>query len=486
MKSKLLRKYFTAATALIMSSVLFLGGALCWQVYKYSIEEKQLFLVNKAEQIAEVTSSYLSAYSMFSQKSFEFFLTSVTDGGSIHVLICAQDGQIVMTSDDTDRAYMGMYLDEKIVEKVATERAYSAVGNLGGLYKGGNYTVALPVTNQLSRDVGYIFVTAPMSSMRELLYDVLHMFILSALTVLVLAAVLSYLAVKNMTKPIKQISSAAKKFAQGEFSTRVPVNRDDEIGEMMLAFNNMADSLERSEELRRSFVANVSHELRSPMTSISGFVDGILDGTIEVDKQEKYLTIVSNEVKRLSRLVSRMLDITRLQSKDVAADSTWFDMCELIRRVIIGFESRMEEKGLHMDVQLCEYSVKICANEDMIYQAVYNLAENAIKFSSEGGTISINLGKRGGRVYFSIKNQGETIPQDQLSAVFDRFHKTDHSRGNDKTGLGLGLYIVKTIINQHRGDVGVTSRDNQTEFSFIIPVEPKAKRTSDGDAKKNV
>lgn len=476
MRNNLLRKYFFAATALIMISVIVLGGAMGWQGYKYSIKEKRQMLENKAVQIAGLTTDLLRNYSALRENSFKFILSSVTEGGMVHVLISSTDGQIVMTSDDTTRAYNGSYINESIIKKLAESGYYSGVGSLGGLYKGSNYTVAVPAENSLGQYAGYVFVTAPMSSMRELLYDILRMFILSAITVLLLAAMIAYLAVRGMTRPIKGISSAAKSFAQGEFNTRVPVTRSDEIGEMQLAFNNMADSLERSEELRRSFVANVSHELRSPMTSIGGFVDGILDGTIPEERREHYLRIISGEVKRLSRLVSRMLDITRLQAKDVSADSAWFDMCELIRRVIVGFEERMKEKELDMDVALCAYSVNICANEDMIYQAVYNLTENAIKFSKPQSKISIALSVRGGKVYFSIQNRGETIPPDELCCVFDRFHKTDRSRGNDKTGLGLGLYIVKTIVNQHRGDVGVKSHEGLTEFSFTLPVECRAKR----------
>ncbi len=482
MKNNLLRKYFFSATALIMISVIILGGTMGWQGYKYSIKEKRQTLENKAVQIAGLTTDLLRNYSALRENSFKFMLSSVAEGGMVHVLISSTDGQVVMTSDDTPRAYNGAYINDSIIKKLAENGYYSGVGSLGGLYKGSNYTVAVPAENSLGQYAGYVFVTAPMSSMRELLYDILKMFILSALAVLLLAALISYLAVRSLTRPIKRISSAAKSFAQGEFKVRVPVTSSDEIGEMELAFNNMADSLERSEELRRSFVANVSHELRSPMTSIGGFVDGILDGTIPEERQEHYLKIISDEVKRLSRLVSRMLDITRLQAKDVSAESTWFDMCELTRRVIVGFEERMKEKALDMEVSFCAYSVSVCANEDMIYQAVYNLTENAIKFSEPGSTISVGLYVRGGKVYFSIANRGETIPPDELSCVFDRFHKTDRSRGNDKTGLGLGLYIVKTIVNQHRGDVGVKSNDGMTEFSFVIPVECRTKRVAESES----
>lgn len=475
MRDSLHKRYFLATTILLLFSFVVLGGGMSLQGYNYSIKEKRDSLNNTAEQISNLTADLLTNYSARTQNTYNYLLDTMTDGGKLHVLVCSADGQVVITSDDTDRAYIGAYVSKNVMKKLVEKGYYSGVGNLGGLYKGNNYTVAVPVENTMGQHAGYVFVTTSMAFMRGLLYDILYMFLLSAALVFMLAAVFSYLTVRGMTKPIKRMSYAAKKFAQGDFSTRVQVNRSDELGELMLTFNNMADSLEKSEELRRSFVANVSHELRSPMTSIGGFVDGILDGTIPPDRQEHYLKIVSGEVGRLSRLVSRMLDITRLQAKDVSAESAWFDMCELVRRVIVGFENKLEEKELTLDVHLSSYKIDIFANEDMIYQAVYNLTENAIKFSAPGSAITVRMENKGGKLSFFIRNYGESIPADQLGCVFDRFHKTDRSRGNDREGLGLGLYIVKTIINQHKGDVGVESADGVTEFSFVLPTENKGK-----------
>lgn len=477
MKKSLMGKYFMVAASLILISFLILGGGLFWQAYNYSIGEKKQNLDDTATRISSLTADLLGSYNTVREQTFRFLLSTMTDGGKIHALICSTDGQVIITSDDSIGAFSGTYLNESIIEKLAKERYYSGMENLGGVYQGQNYTVGMPVKNTLGQDAGYVFVTTPVSSMRGLMYDISRMFLISSILVFLLAALLSYLAVRSMTKPIKLISTAAKSFAQGDFKTRVPVLSEDEIGELTQAFNNMADSLERSEELRRTFVGNVSHELRSPMTSIGGFVDGILDGTIPPERQEHYLQIISSEVKRLSRLVSRMLDITRLQAKDMSADSTRFDFCELVRRVIIGFESRLEEKHLRMDVQLSEYAIELFANEDAIFQAVYNLTENAIKFSYEGEVIVIHVSSRAGKLWFSIQNRGENIAPDELSCVFDRFHKGDRSRGNDKSGLGLGLYIVKTIVNQHKGDVGVRSANHITEFSFTLPLDNKARRS---------
>jgi len=280
----------------------------------------------------------------------------------------------------------------------------------------------------------------------------------------------AYTGTKGITRPIKRISTAARQFARGDFAVRVPVKSSDEIGELSQSFNSMADTIEKSEELRRTFIANVSHELRSPMTSIGGYVDGILDGTIPPENEQKYLEIISVEVKRLSRLVSSMLDITRLQSQDFTQSAICYDFCEQVRYVIIGLEPKIQEKNLNIDVSFSNECIEFYANQDAIFQVLYNLMENAIKFSPADSTITISVFTRGGKLIFDIKNTGKDIPPEELPYIFDRFHKADKSRGNDKSGLGLGLYIAKTIINQHGGDIGADSKDGVTQFHFSLPL----------------
>ncbi|MEG2939544.1 MAG: HAMP domain-containing sensor histidine kinase, partial [Oscillospiraceae bacterium] len=415
-------------------------------------------------------------YSGVREQTFRFLLSTMTDNGKIHALICDSNGKIISSSDNDRQNIVGQTVQDAALKKIIGDSYYSGMGNLDNHYSGQNYTVGMPYYNSLGKFAGGVFVTTTVSDMHQLLFDILRMFLFSAALVFFLAAIVSFFTVRSMTRPLKLISTTARSFARGDFDKRVPVTSDDEIGELTCAFNNMADSIEKSEELRRTFVANVSHELRSPMTSISGFVDGIVDGTIPPERERQYLSIVSSEIRRLSRLVSRMLDITRLQAENMATDITTFDFCELTRRAILGFESRIGERGLQMNVSFSEYSINVSANEDAIFQVVYNLCENAIKFSSEGETIDISVDARSNLLRFSIRNRGAVISPDELPYIFDRFHKTDRSRASDKTGLGLGLYIVKMIVNQHKGDVNVTSADGETEFSFTLPLDIKPVR----------
>nr|WP_283243704.1 HAMP domain-containing sensor histidine kinase [Feifania hominis] len=282
-----------------------------------------------------------------------------------------------------------------------------------------------------------------------------------------------------MVKPLKEMSRAAKSFAKGNFNTRVAVRGSDEIAELAVAFNNMATSLASLEELRTGFIANVSHDLRTPMTTISGFIDGILDGTIPREDESHYLTVVSNEIKRLSKLVHTLLELSKIESGQIEYHPVRFDICESMRKLLLSFEQSINNKRLQVELSLCEERFEVVADEDAIARVMYNLIDNAIKFSYPDGvlTLSITRGDKNDRnVYVSVKNTGVGIPESDLPYVFERFYKSDKSRGLDKTGSGLGLYIVKSIIDRHGGRITVKSVQNEfCEFVFSLPLETEEK-----------
>ena len=219
-------------------------------------------------------------------------------------------------------------------------------------------------------------------------------------------------------------------------------------------------------------MAIVSHELKTPMTTIGGYVDGILDGTIPPERHRYYMRIVSDETKRLSRLVRSMLDISRLQDSGGIPEEkkTRFDVEEAAGQVLITFEQKITAKNLEVDVDLPEHPVYTRADQDAITQVIYNLIDNGVKFCREGGTLGLRIREGGSKIYFSVSNEGTPIPADELPLVFDRFHKIDKSRSQNREGWGLGLYIVKTIICSHGENISVSSRDNRTEFTFTLPL----------------
>ncbi len=269
---------------------------------------------------------------------------------------------------------------------------------------------------------------------------------------------------------------ATKRFSRGDFTMRVPVDGDDEVSQLAEALNSMATSIADMESNRRSFTANVSHELKTPMTSIGGFIDGILDGTIPPEKQNYYLQIVSDETKRLSRLVNSMLNISKIEAGEQKLKIAAVDITSLVISATLMFEKKIEEKRIEVrGLDSPRYFVN--ADEGLIHQVIYNLVDNAVKFVNEDGYLEFSYTANKDSAYISVKNSGDGIRDDELLRVFDRFYKTDRSRGLDKNGVGLGLYIVRTIINLHGGDIKVKSVVNEyTEFTFSLPITPKAKK----------
>ena len=294
----------------------------------------------------------------------------------------------------------------------------------------------------------------------------------SVLVVLLAVVMMSFVA-RKQSRPLRDMAKAAHDFGHGNLNARVQVDpkSSDEVQDLALAFNNMASSLQQSEYQRQEFVANVSHELKTPMTTISGFVDGMLDGTIPPERHKHYMHMVSDETKRLSRLVRSMLDISRLQDQDIPEEKkSRFELQELAGQVLITFEQKIDAKNLNVDVDFPGHPTYTRAGPDYITQVIYNLLDNAVKFCPEGGDLGMKIRTGTTKLYVSVSNSGETIPPNELALLFDRFHKLDKSRSQNRDGWGLGLYIVKTIIGRHGEDISVTSQNGITTFTFTLPL----------------
>jgi signal transduction histidine kinase len=281
------------------------------------------------------------------------------------------------------------------------------------------------------------------------------------------------------------MARATKKYAQGDFSYRVKKREDDELGALAESFNSMAISLATLESSRRSFVANVSHELKTPMTSIGGFIDGMLDGTIPPEQQTRYLGLVSAEVKRLSRLVTGMLNLSKIEAGELRLNRTEFDISELLFNTALSFERLMAEKKIELvgleDLQPC----KLRGDQDLLHQVFYNLIDNAVKFTPPGGRIEFYVqshnavraghSRREAIFCFGLRNTGVGVASEELERIFERFYKTDKSRSYDVRGAGLGLSLVKTIVEMHGGSVKAASDgENYTEFAVLLPLGAQA------------
>ena len=316
---------------------------------------------------------------------------------------------------------------------------------------------------------GYVFAVSSTTSEDRLISVMRRTVINSSLLVMLAAVIATYFITERIIHPLKSMTKAAKKFAGGDFSERVTVTGRDEIAELGIAFNNMADSLDNLEKMRNSFLANVSHDLRTPMTTISGFIDGINSGAIPKEQHEHYLGVISSEVHRLSRLVSQLLDLSRIESGDRKFNFTDFDIAEIARLIIISFEKQLEDKRLDVEFETDEDSMIAFADKDAIYQVLYNLVHNAIKFAKDGGKFRISIKKKEDKkILVSVFDEGQSISEEDKARIFERFYKTDKSRGLDKHGVGLGLYICKTIIDAHKEQLGLNTENEATEFWFTL------------------
>lgn len=391
------------------------------------------------------------------------------------VIIVSKDGKISSCSCsdyslDSSCIHSKNTIDTSFLEKV--DKRFNEIGKLNNTYRVMHYTAGKVIYDRERNVLGYVFASSPASDLTEFYKDLFKLYIFGAVIPIIVLFFALYILTYRWTKPLKLMSEASKAMAKGDFSKRIPVLSNDEIGQLSESFNTMTNSLVELENMRRSFIANVSHELKTPMTTIGGFIDGILDNTIPKDKEEYYLGVVSAEIKRLSRLVQSMLNLSKLESDEFELKPTNFDLKELILDVVFNQEQRIVSKGINiLGLEQIEKNM-IYADKDLIHQVIYNLCDNAVKFTNESGFIEFDLANTQNSVKFVIKNSGAGIPEAELPLIFDRFYKSDSSRSENKDSTGLGLYIVKTIVKIHGGSVFVKSDKNSfTEFGVVLPIK---------------
>ena len=332
-----------------------------------------------------------------------------------------------------------------------------------------------PVQKPDGEILGYVLVVSTAETWSYLMDSTVRSVMVAALWVFLAALIAIYFITERTVSPLRDMSRAVKRMAVGQYDVRVRVKGSDEVAELAVAFNQMAESLENLESMRNSFVANVSHDLRTPMTTISGFIDGILEGVIPEEQRAHYLRVVSDEVRRLSRLVTALLDVSRLQAGDRKFDMKPFDVCEMGRMILISFEQKIEDKRLDVEFECDEDNMFVLADKDAIHQILYNICDNAVKFSEMGGKLRMSFAwstgetGRNRKAVVKVYNEGQGIPPEDLPFVFERFYKSDKSRGLDKSGVGLGMFISKTIIEAHGETISVASDYGKNcEFTFTL------------------
>ena len=464
---------FSVFAGILLVALTVLGGSFQVMVQDFLTETTFDSLEQDAQIIADLAASYMEDDSL-SGREFLMNLDIASKVSGSDAVICNSDGKVTICSDSLFGCkHMGLYVNEEYLQKVLSQGSDRATGLIKGLYSEERFLVALPVT-AADGDTGIIIVSSPSASVNQVLTKISNIFLTTAVCViLVSVAAVSFFA-RRESKPLQEMAKVANAFGHGNLEARVKIEESysEEVEELALAFNNMASSLQKSEYRRQEFVANVSHELKTPMTTISGYVDGMLDKTIPAEKWPHYLQIVSDETKRLSRLVRSMLDISQLQTQEGIPEEkkVQFDLEDASSQVLLTFEKKIDDKHINVEVDMPDHPVFTFANEDYITQVIYNLIDNAVKFCPDGGTLGLKIKEGGAKAYVSVSNDGDTIPPEELPLVFDRFHKLDKSRSKNRDGWGLGLYIVKTIVCAHGENISVTSRDGKTEFTFTMPL----------------
>ena len=473
MKSSFGRNFLSASLILLLTLIL-LGSVFQQLTDNYLTDFTFRRLDENADTISRLATSFVTGDG--ERREFLINLDMASRLSGADIVICNSEGRVVLCSDSPFSCqHLRLQVNQQYLDKVVQTGYDSATGLVRGLYDDARYLVSMPITNEnTGQAVGIVIVSVPTATVSALLDRLANYYLCTALIVVLVFIIISAVFMGRQSRPLQEMARAANAFAHGDLESRVRVeeNASEEIQDLTVAFNNMASSLQKSEYRRQEFVANVSHELKTPMTTISGYVDGILDGTIPEAKRDHYLRIVSDETKRLARLVRSMLDISQLQSEEGIPDEKKmnFDMGECAGQVLLTFEKKINDKHLEVSVDMPEHPVYTFANPDSITQVIYNLLDNAIKFCPEGGNLGLTIREGGKKVYVSVSNDGDTIPPEELPLVFDRFHKLDKSRSKNRDGWGLGLYIVKTIVCSHGENISVTSREGKTEFTFTMPL----------------
>ena len=477
-------KYLVSFVALLGVGILCMSVIICAVVTTYSINTKTEMMNKTAHMIYVEISNEMTAKNIGFTTSVERnkqklknIFNTLAEISESNIILVDISGNVLLECGKSNLV-KEKNLSSETMEEIKENAGLSKLSNFGGIFKSRQFNYTYSIEEAVSGDstpIGYIILTSRASGMSQIFEQIIKVVIVLSLWVFLAAIIIVYFISNRITTPIKEISKAVKAYAKGNFDVRIPINGEDEIATLAEAFNNMATDLSKLEKTKNTFFSSVSHDLKTPMTSINGFIEGILDGTIPQDKHSYYLGIVLEEVKRLTRLVNSLLDITRMQSGSVKLNPEKFDICEMARLILISFEEKINELKLDVEFNCDDDPSMVYADKDAIHQVLYNIVSNAMKFTPEEGKLKIDITKaEQGKYNISVYNTGIGISKDELPFIFDSFYKADSSRGLDKTGTGLGMFIAKSKIEAHGEKIGVESEyEKYCRFYFTLSSNEK-------------
>ncbi len=420
-------------------------------------------LYDEANQIA---SSYSGMYQGKDMKLTSSYPELVKEGNYLHAQIWIVDRQGKVVSDSAQSDKQG-----QVIENFDPTSMGNKSYTIGDYYDQFSYdvlSVHAPITGNYNT-YGYVVIHLPLSYLKMERDGILNIVYVTSAVVFGLSLIILLVFTRNVYFPLKKITAGANEYAQGNLAHHIEVNTRDEMGYLAATLNYMSAELGKMEEYQKTFIANVSHDFRSPLTSIKGYLEAILDGTIPPEMHEKYLNRVISETERLNKLTQGMLTLNSLDCKGYLNRAS-FDINRVIKDTAASFEGTCSDKNITFDLTFSESIQMVYADLGKIQQVLYNLIDNAIKFSHADSTICIQASVKYEKIFVSIKDTGIGIPKESLKKIWDRFYKSDLSRGKDKKGTGLGLAIVREIIQSHGENIDVVSTEGVgSEFIFSLP-----------------
>ena len=464
MKKRSIVRKLIITFASITGGVLTLVGLISTVWINVSYTEQRIEIIDKQIAIVEETvRGYLRQENDYNE--VEKILTMASMASNTDGIVVDKLGYIYIVSNSKydDIKYTKVQMPENIKSKIDEMKKY---GKSVVLLKNGQLlSYVKPMYSNGEIEGSIIMIPNSAYAGKNIMWMI---WISIVVAMIISGLIINYFANRLVVKPLEEINNAAKRLTQGNVNERVDVRSNDEIGQLAESFNSMAESLEKVDNTRKEFISNVSHELRSPITSIKGFVGGILDGVIPKDKETYYFKIVYEEINRLARLVNDLLDISAMEAGKFNLQKIDFDINGVISLCILNLEGKIKSKGLDVRAVFEEKRNYVIADRDRIIQVLTNLLENAIKYSNDKGQIEVTTYTKGEKIYISIFNSGENISKEDLNNIWDRFYKSDKSRTN-KVSTGLGLPIVRLILSQHNEDVWVENIDGKgVKFTFSL------------------
>ena len=474
-----MRKSISVAFFSLVSTLMVLGivlmGASEWVLFKNYFAKDRYETLDQVVGVTQRTAQYLVQQAELPKgdelDALSTKLEIIGESAEAYLFFTDNDGRVMIASSPDKLE--SLTVPEEMMEKIDASDAdyYHVFGTLGGMLDGKSYITVSEMRNENGQPSGYLFLCSSGEQLTQFKQQFWSNFLLSACVMLLCASILTKLLMRKLTDPLQKVTDAAQRFGGGDLSVRVEgVEGEGEVADLARTFNRMADNIQTNDNSRGQFMGNIAHELRTPMTTIKGFVDGILDGTIPPEMQNHYLQLVSEETGRLARLIQNMLDLSKLESGEYQVNARMFNIWETLTGVALAAEQRINDGMIELEGLTMDEKVLVYADPDLIHQVAYNLLDNAIKFTPAGGTIRFSVEKLGPETEIAVWNSGQGISPEALPYVFQRFYKEDRSRGLHARGAGLGLNICKVLVNLSGGQIRVESQQGEwCRFVFTLP-----------------